>query len=373
MRVPTPQEYQKFLAYTYGTISMIDDGVGKILAALKSYGLEKNTMVIFTSDHGDFMGDHGVMLKGIAHYQGVIKVPLIWKVPGLTKPGTLTNSLASSIDIPTTILNLLDIKSKHHPPGMQGYNLAPILINPEKKVRDHCIIEEDEGFETIPAKLPQYRARTMIKDDYRITIYHGHEKFGDLFDLKNDPNELNNLWNDPSSKENRPDSFNINDLDELALRWKNEGFPYFIVEGLQEIQKAFVRHPPKNIKIENPVTLAFLLLAGFHFGGNWCHWLTINVENELIMRCFESSFSVSYRGPLYRSLFALQYLEDNKIITGILESGIVDEASKKLIESYVTTGNFLEYLTKTANEDKGKTGQRAASVIKEINQYCGTK
>jgi len=203
LRVPTPEEFRKFLAYTYGTISMIDDGVGKILAALKSYGLERNTMVIFTSDHGDFMGDHGVMLKGIAHYQGVIKIPFIWKVPGLTKPGTITNSLASSIDLPTTILNLLDIKSKHHPPGMQGYDLTPILSNPENKVRDHCIIEEDEGFEAIPAKLPQYRARTMIKDDYRITIYHGHERFGDLFDLKNDPNELNNLWNDPNSKEIR--------------------------------------------------------------------------------------------------------------------------------------------------------------------------
>jgi len=203
MRVPTPEEYRKFLAYTYGTITMIDDGVGKILAALKSFGLENNTMVIFTSDHGDFMGDHGIMLKGLAHYQGVIKVPFIWKIPGITKPGSITSSLASSIDLPTTILNLLDIKPKKHPHGMQGYDLTPILKDPNVQVRDHCIIEEDEGFETIPAKLPQYRARTMITDDYRITIYHGHERFGDLFDLKNDPNELNNLWNDPSSKEIR--------------------------------------------------------------------------------------------------------------------------------------------------------------------------
>lgn len=203
LRVPTPEEFRKFLAYTYGTLSMMDHGVGQILAALKSFGLENNTLVIFTSDHGDFMGDHGVMLKGIAHYQGVIKVPLIWKVPGITKTGAISDSLVSSIDIPSTVLNLLNIKEKYHPPGMQGVDISPILINPETKIRNNCIIEEDEDFESIPAKIPPHRARTMITDDYRITVYYGHEDTGDLYDLKNDPNELNNLWHDTNSREIR--------------------------------------------------------------------------------------------------------------------------------------------------------------------------
>ena len=114
---------------------MIDHSVGQILAALNSFGLEKNTIIIFTSDHGDFMADHGLILKGLAHFQGVLKGPFIWKVPGVTKSGSITNSLASSIDIPTTILNLLNIKTKEQPPVMQGHDLSPILMNPEKKVR----------------------------------------------------------------------------------------------------------------------------------------------------------------------------------------------------------------------------------------------
>jgi len=199
LRITNEEEVRKFIASTYGSISMIDTGVGKILETLNSNGLENETIVIFTSDHGDLMGDHGLLLQGPAHYQGYIKVPLIWKVPGMTIPGTVTNSLASSVDIPMTILNILNIKNKKHPPGMQGYDLTPILKNPEIKIRDHCIIEEDEDSQRDSYKLPPLRVRTMITEDYRISVYQGHENTGDLYDLKNDPEELNNLWYDENS------------------------------------------------------------------------------------------------------------------------------------------------------------------------------
>jgi len=201
LRSTDEEELRKFQAYTYGILSLLDHGVGKILAALNSLGLEKNTMVIFTSDHGDLMGDHGMLLKGPAHYQGLIKIPLIWKVPGLTKPG-ITNSIANTVDIPSTILKLLNIKEKIQPPGMQGYDLTPILKDPNAKVRDHCIIEEDEDAHKALRK-EQYkdiRVRTMITEDYRITIYQGYGNTGDLFDLKNDPYEQHNLWYDEHYK-----------------------------------------------------------------------------------------------------------------------------------------------------------------------------
>lgn len=200
LRVTNEEEVRKFLAYTYGSIAMIDSGIGKILEALNSFGLEKNTIVIFTSDHGDLMGDHGLLFQGPAHYQGYIKVPLIWKVPGMTNPGTITDSLASSVDIPKTILNLLNIKSKIHPPGIQGYDLSPIMKNPQTKLRDHCIIEEDEDSQRDSYKLPALRVRTMVTEDNRITVYQGYENTGDLFDLKNDPHELINLWHDENSQ-----------------------------------------------------------------------------------------------------------------------------------------------------------------------------
>jgi len=200
LRVTNEEEVRKFIAYTYGSISMIDEGVGKILEALSSYGLEKNTLIIFTSDHGDLMGDHGLLFQGPAHFHGYINVPMIWKVPDLTIPGTVTYSLASSVDIPKTILNILNIKPKDQPPGMQGYDLSPIMMDPAKKLRDSCIIEEDEDSQKDSYKLPDLRVRTMVTEDYRITVYQGYEQTGDLFDLKKDPHELNNLWYDENSQ-----------------------------------------------------------------------------------------------------------------------------------------------------------------------------
>ncbi|MHA1525974.1 MAG: sulfatase family protein [Promethearchaeota archaeon] len=205
LRETNEEEVRKFQAYTYGVLSLIDHSVGQILGALNSLGLEKNTMVIFTSDHADLMGDHGMLFKGPAHYQGLVKVPFIWKVPGLTKAGVISDSLVSSIDIPSTILNLLNIKEKFQPPGMQGIDITPILKDPSVKVRDHCIIEEDEDARKT-TKQEQYkdiRVRTMITEDYRITIYQGYGNTGDLYDLKKDPNELANLWNDNNYKEIR--------------------------------------------------------------------------------------------------------------------------------------------------------------------------
>lgn len=202
MRKTNEDEARKFIAYTYGAISMIDHGVGQILAALNSFGLDKNTIVIFTSDHGDFMGDHGMILKGLAHFQGVLKVPYIWKVPGVTTPGTITNSLASSIDIPTTILSLLKIKDKYRPRVMQGHDLTQILRNPDIEVRDHCIIEEDQDYEDAKdlSNLPSMKVRTMITEGYRITVYN-KEGTGDLYNLNRDPDELHNLWDDENFKD----------------------------------------------------------------------------------------------------------------------------------------------------------------------------
>lgn len=204
IRRTTEIEIRKFLAYTYGAISMIDHSVGEILAAISSLGLEKNTLIIFTSDHGDICGDHGIIFKGMAHFRGIINIPMIWKVPNLTKSGTVTNSLASSIDIPSTILNLLNVESKIHPPGMQGYDLTPILKDPNQTIRDHCIIEEDEDFQTIKGNFrPPLRIRTMVTEDYRISVYQGREDVGELYNLKSDPYECQNLWHDKNSSELR--------------------------------------------------------------------------------------------------------------------------------------------------------------------------
>ena len=194
LREATEEETRKFTASTYGSIAMIDASIGKILTSLEKLGLADNTMVIYTSDHGDLMGDHGLLLKGPCPFKGILNVPLLWKVPDLTK-SAVSDSLVSSIDIPKTILNLLKVKRRYHPPDMQGVDITPVLKDPTTKVRDCCLIEEDEELLNINVRL-----RHLVTEEYKLTIYEDLMDFGDLYDRKNDPEELNNLWYDNNYK-----------------------------------------------------------------------------------------------------------------------------------------------------------------------------
>ncbi|MBY8984785.1 MAG: sulfatase-like hydrolase/transferase [Candidatus Lokiarchaeota archaeon] len=199
LRITNEEEAKDFIAATYGSVVMIDNSIGQILTALEKFGLSDNTMVIYTSDHGDLMGDHGMILKGPCPFNGILNVPFIWKVPGVTKPA-ITDSLASSIDISKTILNLLNIPKETQPPDMQGDDLTPILTDPSEKVRDFCLVEHDEEIEQFKLKI---RLRHLITDEYKLTIYNRLPGYGDLFNRKKDPNELHNLWFDENYKEIR--------------------------------------------------------------------------------------------------------------------------------------------------------------------------
>jgi arylsulfatase A-like enzyme len=198
LRESTEEEVRKITALTYAAIAYVDYSIGQILASLEKLGYSDNTVVVFMSDHGDLMGEHSLLYKGPCPFNGVLQLPLIWKVPGLTKSSSISESLVSSIDYPKTILNLLDIPERYHPPDMQGYNVAPILENPQKKIRDCIFIENDEEIGTFNARL-----RHLVTENYKLTIYNNLREFGDIYDRKNDPYELNNLWYNKSFKNQR--------------------------------------------------------------------------------------------------------------------------------------------------------------------------
>ncbi|MBD3197322.1 MAG: sulfatase-like hydrolase/transferase [Candidatus Lokiarchaeota archaeon] len=198
LREANEDETRKFIALTYASVAYMDHCIGEILANLESLELSENTIVIYTSDHGDLMGDHGLLFKGPCPFNGVLQLPFIWKVPGITTPGSISDSLISSIDYPETILNLLGIKKRHQPPDMQGYDFQKILKNPEAEIRDVCYVENDEEIGTLKSRL-----RHLITKNYKLTIYQNNPLFGDLYDRKNDPEELNNLWEDANYKEIR--------------------------------------------------------------------------------------------------------------------------------------------------------------------------
>ena len=198
LRESTEEEVKNLIALTYASIAYIDSSLGHIFASLEKLGLSDNTIVIYTSDHGDLMGDHGLLFKGPCPYNSVLQLPLLWKVPGLTSPGLVSDSLVSTIDYPKTILNLLGIKEKHQPPDMQGYDITSILKNPEQKLRNCCFIENDEEIGPLKSRL-----RHLITDQYKLTIYESMQGYGDMYDRKNDPDELNNLWYNEVFKEKR--------------------------------------------------------------------------------------------------------------------------------------------------------------------------
>jgi len=170
------------------------DLVGKILDYLEKSGLAENTMVIYASDHGEYCGDHGLLLKGPAHFRGLINMPLLWKVPGLTKT-SVSDSLVSTVDVPKTILSLLGMKEKQHPEIFHtGYDIKPILEDPNNKLREQLLIEHDDELK----RNESFRLRTLITETHRLTIYDGFENCGDIFNYKDDPGEVNNLWDKDS-------------------------------------------------------------------------------------------------------------------------------------------------------------------------------
>jgi arylsulfatase A-like enzyme len=186
MFAPTEKELREMGAKEYGMISMIDDGIGSILAELERLNLADNTIVVFTSDHGDMFGDHGVMLKGAMHYEGCTRVPLLVHTPGGMTGSS--NSLISSLDIGPTLLNLAGLEPFH---GMQGVDATALLSDPTTTIRDQILVEEDQLNDILKVGT-SLRMRTLITEEDRITIYDGYEGI-ELFNLKNDPYEMENL------------------------------------------------------------------------------------------------------------------------------------------------------------------------------------
>ena len=182
------------IAATYGMLEMVDDRIGQVLACLERLDRTRDTIVVFTSDHGDMMGDHGLFVKGFMHYRGTLQVPLAISVPGLA-PGR-RDALASSIDLAPTLLELCGIRGYD---GIQGVSLVPSLHDAGAEPRDAVLIEDDLA--NIAAKLTGIpaRTRTLVTRTHRYTRNSKGEE--QLFDLRADPHEMHDLKrSDPGTR-----------------------------------------------------------------------------------------------------------------------------------------------------------------------------
>ena len=181
-----PQIVRQAIAATYGMIELIDDAVGRILATVDRVGAGEDTVVVFTSDHGDMMGDHGLLLKGFMHYRGTLQVPLVIKAPG-RMPGR-TAALASTLDLCPTILDLVGLRPFQ---GIQGRSLGPVLADPAAVVRRHVLIEDDLPSAELTGSFVPAKTRTVVTDRARYTRNSKGEE--QLFDLEADHDELADL------------------------------------------------------------------------------------------------------------------------------------------------------------------------------------
>ncbi|ACT04222.1 sulfatase [Paenibacillus sp. JDR-2] len=183
----TDYDKKKLVAVYYGMISMMDKYIGTILDKLEELGIADNTVVVFTTDHGHFFGQHGLQAKGGFHYEDLIRLPFIVRYPGQVPAGVTSDAIQSLVDLAPTFLSLSGIPVPH---AITGVDQSEVWRGTASAARDHAICE----FRHEPTTIHQ---KTYVDQRYKITVYY-NQTYGEIFDLQDDPSELNNLWDDPA-------------------------------------------------------------------------------------------------------------------------------------------------------------------------------
>jgi len=184
----TEERIRKCMAVYYGMISFMDQQIARILDHLDRLGQAGQTLVVFTTDHGHFLGQHGLIAKGAFHYEDMIRVPFIVRWPGKVPAGGVSNDIQNLVDLPPTFLAAAGLPI----PGiMTGLNVLPNWTQ-GRPVRTWSITENHHTKTKI-------HLRTFVNRRYKITVYRQGSD-GELFDLQEDPNEINNLWHEPAAR-----------------------------------------------------------------------------------------------------------------------------------------------------------------------------
>jgi uncharacterized sulfatase len=176
----------KDITIYYGMISLMDKYIGKILDKLDELGIAENTVVVFSTDHGHFFGQHGLVAKGAFHYEDMIKVPFIVRWPGVAAEGGTSDAMQSLVDLAPTFTSIAGLEV---PRTMTGVDQSDVWAGKTDSARDHIVVENHHEPTTIHLK-------TYVDERYKLTVYYGRD-YGELFDLQNDPGEVRNLWNEP--------------------------------------------------------------------------------------------------------------------------------------------------------------------------------
>jgi len=187
------QKIRLAMAMYYATISQIDHHVGRMIGLLKKAGLYDNTLILYNSDHGDYMGYHHLLLKGNYMYDPVIKVPLIIKYPDQANAGTVSTELVNTIDVGPTLLNIASCET---PSTMIGSDLRTGVQN-----RSYMFAEMGRGREY------------MMRSHTHKLLWCKNPGHSQCFDLQDDPFELHNRFDDPGLQSR------ITDMKNALVQW----------------------------------------------------------------------------------------------------------------------------------------------------------
>jgi len=189
------RDHRLVRAAYWAMIDLIDEQVGRMLGALEAAGQAENTMVIFMSDHGEMLGDHGLYLKGRAFYEPAVRVPLIVSAPGAIQGGRRSRALVELVDLAPFLLEAAGLPV---PRSMQGHSLLPLLSGGADL--DHHRDDVYSEFHVARQRPKPGDNVTMLRTDrHKLVVVHGKEP-GELYDLKADPTETDNRWDDPACR-----------------------------------------------------------------------------------------------------------------------------------------------------------------------------
>lgn len=186
------EQLREIIANTYGQIALIDHNVGRLLIALNDAGLAEDTIVIYISDHGDWLGDHGLILKGPMHYEGLLRVPMIIRGAGI-KAGRIVDEPVSTLDLGPTFYDYAGAEALQ---TQHGQSLRP-LLETQEATRDFAMNE----WELLPTRAGvALSLRTVRTKTHKLTV-DLQSGSGEFYDLENDPVELRNLFNTEEAKD----------------------------------------------------------------------------------------------------------------------------------------------------------------------------
>jgi arylsulfatase A-like enzyme len=195
----TPEDWRKHRWGYYRMVELVDKEIGRVLEALRTAGLEENTVIVLTSDHGECAGAHAFNQKTV-FYEESARVPLIVSWKGKTPPATSDKLVNMGIDILPTLLAAAGLQT---PKELPGRNLLPLALGQEiPDWRDHVVVQNDMSQTGVVEGMKPTLAGRMVRTDrYKYCIYSNGRQRESLVDLQADPGEMNDLATDPKYRE----------------------------------------------------------------------------------------------------------------------------------------------------------------------------